>query len=191
MTAPTPGTPAATPRPDRFRVLDDNRPRLIGRLDYCTCGGNPEVVGAQHEPHCGWDLIGYVDEILPAFAEILAAREAAAEQRGAELERERLNHAARRAHVQDAPPRHWAHVATWIKGSAAAAAVPDTTPEGGPALNTETPDTSAIRSSVTLAGWTPEQWRESCARFKEIMRDGGWTAKEWEAHIRWIKQALS
>jgi hypothetical protein len=67
-------------------------------------------------------------------AELAAARAglAAAERRGAERERERLSHAARRAHRQDLPPRHWAHVATWIEGSAAAVADPDTTPEGDP-----------------------------------------------------------
>lgn len=56
----------------------------------------------------------------------VAAREAEAEQRGVEKERERLSRAARVAHVQEASPRHWAHVATWIKDSAT------DTPEGDP-----------------------------------------------------------
>lgn len=69
---------------------------------------------------------------LPRLAGHQFRRLAAAERRGAERERGRLDQAARRAHRQDLPPRHWAHVATWIKGSAAAAVGPGTTPEGDP-----------------------------------------------------------
>lgn len=135
--APPPGTPATTPRLDRFRVLSDGRPRLIGRVDYCICGGNPGVGGAQHEPYCGWDLIGYVDEILPAFAEIVAAREAAAEQRGAERTLRDVIERLRGFGVESAVVEHFTvllavqqnHAATT---RAAAVAVSDTTHEGDP-----------------------------------------------------------
>jgi hypothetical protein len=54
---------------NEYAVVDD---WLVVRVDKCTCGAGGTPYG--HEPHCGWEAVAKLDEILAAVEPIVRQR---------------------------------------------------------------------------------------------------------------------
>lgn len=45
---------------EHFRILPGDTPVLVIHVDGCTCAGGGAEVSGMHEPHCGLELVGYI-----------------------------------------------------------------------------------------------------------------------------------